>query len=165
MSGTKWRYRLYIIAKIFCYFSIISCNSDCDVGCEFTSKNVGSGIFHYSDLIMSAMATKSPASRFFTQPFIQGQKTSKFRVTGLCAGNSPVTGEFPAYKGPETLKMFSFDDVVMSTDSCQINCDLVTKMTWQRVEIFQFQLILLYMLLRQIIESISFNQILGISLL
>ena len=23
-------------------------------------------------------------------------KTSKFRVTGLCAGNSPVTGEFPA---------------------------------------------------------------------
>ena len=24
------------------------------------------------------------------------KKTSKFRVTGLCAGNSPVTGEFPA---------------------------------------------------------------------
>ena len=23
------------------------------------------------------------------------KKTSKFRVTGLCAGNSPVTGEFP----------------------------------------------------------------------
>ena len=25
-------------------------------------------------------------------------KTSKFRVTGLCAGNSPVTGEFPTQK-------------------------------------------------------------------
>ena len=24
------------------------------------------------------------------------QKTSKLRVTGLCAGNSPATGEFPA---------------------------------------------------------------------
>ena len=24
------------------------------------------------------------------------RKTSKLRVTGLCAGNSPVTGEFPA---------------------------------------------------------------------
>ena len=24
------------------------------------------------------------------------QKTSKLRVTGLCKGNSPVTGEFPA---------------------------------------------------------------------
>ena len=32
--------------------------------------------------------------------FIQGQikkKISKLRVTGLCAGNSPVTGEFPAH--------------------------------------------------------------------
>ena len=30
--------------------------------------------------------------------FIQAQikETSKFRVTGLCGGNSPVTGEFPA---------------------------------------------------------------------
>ena len=26
------------------------------------------------------------------------QKTSKLRVTGLCAGNSPVTGEFPAQR-------------------------------------------------------------------
>ena len=41
---------------------------------------------------------KSPASRLFTQSFIQTQikKTSKLRVTGLCAGNSPGTGEFPA---------------------------------------------------------------------
>ena len=42
---------------------------------------------------------KSPASPLFTQPFIQAQvkkKTSKLRVTGFCAGNSPVTDEFPA---------------------------------------------------------------------
>ena len=26
----------------------------------------------------------------------RSKKTSKFRVTGLCVGNSPVTGEFPA---------------------------------------------------------------------
>ena len=26
----------------------------------------------------------------------RSKKTPKFRVTGLCAGNSPVTGEFPA---------------------------------------------------------------------
>ena len=34
----------------------------------------------------------------FTQPFIRrrSKKTSKLRVTGLCAGDSPVTGEFPA---------------------------------------------------------------------
>ena len=37
-------------------------------------------------------------SRLFTQPFIQVQikETSNLRVTGLCVGNSPVTGEFPA---------------------------------------------------------------------
>ena len=41
---------------------------------------------------------KSPASPLFTQQFIRAQikKTSKFRVTGLCAGKSPRTGEFPA---------------------------------------------------------------------
>ena len=41
---------------------------------------------------------KSPASWLLTLSFIQrrSKKTSKLRVTGLCAGNSPVTGEFPA---------------------------------------------------------------------
>ena len=38
---------------------------------------------------------------------------SKVRVTGLCAGNSPVTGEFPAHKWPVTREMFPFDDVIM----------------------------------------------------
>ena len=28
----------------------------------------------------------------------QIKETSKLRVTGLCVGNSPVTGEFPAQK-------------------------------------------------------------------
>ena len=40
------------------------------------------------------------------------KKTSKLRVTGLCAGNSPVTGEFPAQR-PVTRKMFPFDDFIM----------------------------------------------------
>ena len=38
--------------------------------------------------------------------------TSEFRVTGLCEGNSPVTGDSP-YKGPITRKMFPFDDVII----------------------------------------------------
>ena len=28
----------------------------------------------------------------------KSKKTSKLRITGLCAGNSPVTGEFPAQR-------------------------------------------------------------------
>ena len=42
----------------------------------------------------------------------RSKKTPKLRVTGLCAGNSPVTGEFP-HKGPVTQKMFPFDDVII----------------------------------------------------
>ena len=41
---------------------------------------------------------KSPASRLFTQPFIRAQikENIKARVTGLCVGNSPGTGESSA---------------------------------------------------------------------
>ena len=41
----------------------------------------------------------------------RSKKTSKLRVTGLCVGNSPGTGEFP-HKWPVTRKMFPFDDVI-----------------------------------------------------
>ena len=43
---------------------------------------------------------KSPAWRLFTQACVQAQmkETSKLRVTGLCEGNSPVTGEFSAQR-------------------------------------------------------------------
>ena len=40
------------------------------------------------------------------------KKTSKLRVTVLCEGNSPVTGEFPSQKA-SNVKMFPFDDVIM----------------------------------------------------
>ena len=54
--------------------------------------------YNYIDVIMSTMAPQITSSRLFTQPFIRctSKKASKLRVTGLCAGNSPVTGEFPA---------------------------------------------------------------------
>ena len=42
----------------------------------------------------------------------RSKKTSKLRVTGLCAGNSPGPVNFP-HKGPVTRKMFPFDDVIM----------------------------------------------------
>ena len=37
----------------------------------------------------------------------RSKETSKLRVTGRCAGNSPVAGKFPAQR-------FPFDDVIMS---------------------------------------------------
>ena len=46
----------------------------------------------------------------------RSKKTSKLRVTGLCEGNSPVTGEFPA-KRSVTQKMFTFNDVILNMRS------------------------------------------------
>ena len=40
------------------------------------------------------------------------KKTSKLCVTGLCAGNSPGTGEFSAQMA-SNAEMFPFDDVIM----------------------------------------------------
>ena len=54
---------------------------------------------HYSDVIMGAMASQiTSLSIFILNRSFRGRskKSSKLRVTGLCAGNSPVTGEFPA---------------------------------------------------------------------
>ena len=42
----------------------------------------------------------------------RSKKTSKLRVTGLCVGNPPVTGEFPAQL-VSNAKMFPFNDVIM----------------------------------------------------
>ena len=42
----------------------------------------------------------------------KSKKTWKLRVTGFCAGNSPVTGEFPAQKA-SNAEIFTFDDVIM----------------------------------------------------
>ena len=51
---------------------------------------------HYNDVIKGAIA--SPASHYLLNRLFRRRstKSSKFRVTGLCAGNSPGTGEFPA---------------------------------------------------------------------
>ena len=66
----------------------------------------GQYISHYSVVVMDAMA-----SRLFAQPLFRrgSKKTSKFRVTGLCEENSPVTTDWPVispHKGPVTRKSF-----------------------------------------------------------
>ena len=52
----------------------------------------------YNDVIMGAMASQITSLTIVYSTVYSGahQKTSKLRVTGLCARNSPVTGEFPA---------------------------------------------------------------------
>ena len=56
---------------------------------------------HYNDVIMSAIASQITSLTIVYSIVYSGadkKKTSKLRVTGLCAGNSPATGEFPTQK-------------------------------------------------------------------
>ena len=79
-------------------------------------------IRHCSDVIMGTVATQitsQPASRLFSQPFIQAQIKENTKVPR----NWPfVRGihRWPVnspHKGPVTRKLFPFDDVIMGTFS------------------------------------------------
>ena len=48
----------------------------------------------------------------------RSKKTPMFRVTGFCAGNSPVTGEFPAQM-VSNVEMFPFDYVIVDDCLCK----------------------------------------------
>ena len=74
--------------------------------------------FHNNEVIMSVMASQITSltivcllNRLLRR---RSKKASKLRVAGLCEGNSPVTGEFPA-QGPVTQKMLPFDDVIVDS--------------------------------------------------
>ena len=56
---------------------------------------------HYNDVTMSALAFQITSLTIVYSTVYsrrRSKKTSKLRVTGLCVGNSPVTGEFPAQR-------------------------------------------------------------------
>ena len=56
---------------------------------------------HRTDVIMSAMASQITSLTFVYSTVYsrrRSKKTSKFRVTDLYVGHSPVTGEFPAQR-------------------------------------------------------------------
>ena len=58
------------------------------------------------------VSNHQPHDCLLNRLFRYRSKALKLRVTGLCAGKSPVTGEFP-YEGPVTRYMFPFDDVIV----------------------------------------------------
>ena len=101
----------------------------------------------------------------------RSKKTSKLCVTGLCAGNSPETGEFPA-KWPVTRKMFPFDDVIMITYfSVGISTDFVkfASLTWSWahvLETYEYSSILrINKQARRCILSISWYHVLAINII
>ena len=55
----------------------------------------------------------------------RSKKTSKLRVTGLCAGKSPVTGEFPAQKASNAENVFIWwrHHVISKSPICEMYSD------------------------------------------
>ena len=65
------------------------------------NKIHGCPTFHYNNVIMSAMASQIDSLTIVystVYSWCRSKKTSKLRVTSLCGGNSPVTGEFRAQR-------------------------------------------------------------------
>ena len=68
---------------------------------------------------MSAMASQITSFTIVYSTVYSGADQRKHQGSTSLAfvwGNSPVTGEFPAYQGPATHEMFPFDDVIMNSN-------------------------------------------------
>ena len=85
----------------------VSARSPKPVGEDVKTRNISDiDPYHYTDVIMSLMASQitSLTILYSTVYSDRSKKTSTFRVTGLCEGNSPVTGEFPSQKASDAEK-------------------------------------------------------------
>ena len=88
------------------------CNSACNMFVHYTSHDLSLQWRHNErDGVSNHQPYDCLLNRLFSH---KSKKISKLRVTGLCEGNSPVTGEFPAQR-ISNAAMFLFDDVIMYT--------------------------------------------------
>ena len=124
-SPLKWghggviTYHCFIMRKL-----LIHASNSVLVWLIFVSKRVPGSIHRVSQIVLTlqwrhngrdSVSNHQPHDCFLNRLFRhRSKKTSKLRVTGLCAGNSPEAGEFPAQM-PVTREMFPFHDVIMKT--------------------------------------------------
>ena len=108
------------------------------------NKSHINSLIHYSDVIMSMKTSQIAGASIICPTVCSGadqRKTSKLRVTGLCEGNSPVTGEFPAQKASNVENgsiWWRHHDCSLNTSTAILH-DGVTK--WKRkVKIVRFNL-------------------------
>ena len=75
--------------------------------------------WHYNDVIVGAMVSQITNLTIIHSTAYSGagqRKPQKLRLTGLCEGSSPVTGESPAQRASRHGKCFTpFGDVIMWT--------------------------------------------------
>ena len=87
---TFWLNHVYILfAVLFVFYACYIMT----IGRFLSYFSLFYSFYHYNGVIVSAMS--SQITRLSRR---RSKKTSKLRVTGLCAENSPVTGEFPTQR-------------------------------------------------------------------
>ena len=109
---------ILFLAYICEHKSISTSNNDVVISC------------HYSDIIMGAMASQITSLTIVYSTICsvrRSTKASKLRVTGLCAGNSPVTGEFPTQmvSDAENVSIWRCNHVLLNNQ-----CILTDKPSW-----------------------------------
>ena len=86
---------------------------------------------HYVDVIMGTMASQISSLTIVYSIVYSGadkKKTSKLRVTGLCTGTSPGTGEFPAQMASDAEKVSLWSrHHVFAWPHCLIDISLLAK--------------------------------------
>ena len=65
-------------------------------------------------------------------------KTSKLRVTGICAGNSPVTGEFPAQRARNTNNVYIWF-INIYINICLYLASSLKSLKWVTIFLAKFQ--------------------------
>ena len=104
------------VLYIYIFFRVASLalgqSCDCPSASEVTLKNMGKTL-QWRHNGRDSVSIHQPHDCLLNHWFRRrSKKTSKLRVTGLCAGNSPVNSP---HKWPVMRKMFSFDDVIVSS--------------------------------------------------
>ena len=96
-KNSQWRAYFLWFAQIPCALTV-SIAQSVSFGPDICPRLNG---LHYSDVIMKTMASQIISFTIVysaVSSCVISKKTPKLRVTGLCEGNSPVTGEFPAQR-------------------------------------------------------------------
>ena len=83
-------------------------------GVDYPASLLCSGVYgahlkHCNDVTMGAMASQITSLTIVYSTIYSRRRSneiSKLRVTGLCEGNSPVTGEFPAQRANNAESVF-----------------------------------------------------------
>ena len=97
-NTTRWRTRYYTKWRRLGLF-ILLIKSALKTSNDKAPSFLNTSTIYNSDVIMGAMVSHQRLDCILNRLFrCRSKKIPKLRVTGLCEGNSPVTGEFPAQR-------------------------------------------------------------------